>query len=308
MERRIAQAQRVSEIEEVSVENRPARRPPTNKTGQRTNPTSHRPENRTMKPLHLALSASLLLAAMAGAAVAAEPTAKPAKPPAARAAASVDPAALQALQRMSAYLRTLTQFEITTTNAVELVLNSGQKIENDRVTTYKVKTPDKFVIETTSDQRVRQYVYDGKQLTVSSPLLGVYATVPAPPTIIQTLNAAADKYGVVLPLADLFSWSDPNGKRFSDLKSGVYVGTATLDGVKTDQYAFQEAKIDWQIWIAQGDKPLPLKVVIIGLEDPAHPAFSSRLNWNTNPSLAADTFEFHPAKDAMAIKFASSSK
>jgi hypothetical protein len=259
-----------------------------------------------MRLLHLTLSASLALAS-AGAAVAAEPTAKPAKPHAA-AAVTVDPAAVEALRRMSAYLRTLTQFEITATNAMELVLDNGQRIENDRVTTYKVKSPDRFRIETTSDQRVREYVYDGKQLTVSSPLLGVYATVPAPATITQTLDAAAEKYGVVLPLTDLFRWNDPSSLRPQDLKSAVHVGTATLDGVKTDQYAFRENKIDWQIWIAQGDKPLPLKVVIVGLEDPAHPEFRSRLSWNTNAALAADTFEFRPAKDAMAIKFASSSK
>jgi hypothetical protein len=261
-----------------------------------------------MRLLHLTLSASLALGSVS--AVAAEPAAAPAKHKAAPAAAatSVDPAAVAALNRMSAYLRTLTQFEITANNAVELVLDNGQKIENDRVVTYKAKFPDRFFIEQASDQRVRQYIYDGKQLTVSAPELGVYSTVPAPPTIVQTVNAAEEKYGVDVPLADLFRWGAAGGDTPRELKSGVHVGTATLDGVKTDQYAFRGPKVDWQIWIAQGDKPLPVKVVVIGLEDPAHPAFISRLTWNTSPSWSADTFVFKPAKDAMAIKFASNSQ
>ncbi len=263
-----------------------------------------------MKPLHLTLSACLVLASVSGAAAAPATPVAPGRHHAAApsAAEAVDPAALAALQHMSAYLHTLTRFEVTGTNAVDLVLESGQKIENDRVTTYKVQMPDRFFIETASDQRVRQYVYDGKQIAVVSPVLGVYATFPAPPTIALALDAAAERYGVVLPLEDLFHWSDPKTERSKDLKAGVHVGTATLDGVKTDQYAFREGAIDWQIWIAQGDRPLPLKVVIVARGDPARPAFSSRLNWNTSPTWAADTFTFQPPKDAMAIKFASSSK
>jgi hypothetical protein len=257
-----------------------------------------------MKPLYVALGASLVLAT---ASTAAEPAAKHHAAPAA-AATSVDPVAVQALDRMSAYLRTLKAFEITADNSVELVLDNGQKIENDRVVTYKVRTPDRFFIETASDQRVRQYYYDGKQVTVSSPELRVYASVPAPPTIIQTVDAIGDKYGVELPLADLFRWGSANGGAHPNLKSGVHVGTATLNGVKTDQYAFRGDKVDWQIWIAQGDKPLPVKVVVVGLDDPAHPSFTSRLTWNTNASLADNAFAFTPSKDAMAIKFASNSK
>jgi hypothetical protein len=256
-----------------------------------------------MKPIFLVLGASLVLAA-ASPSVAAAPAKSSAEAP----KSAIDPAAVQALDRMSAYLRTLVNFEITADNSMELVLDSGQKIENDHVATYKVRRPDGFVIETASDQRVRQYVYNGKQLTVASPELGVYATVPAPPTIMQTLDAAAEKYGVVVPLEDLFLWGDKNNPRPRDTKSAVHVGTATIDGVKTDQYAFRGPKADWQIWIAQGAKPVPVKIVIIGLEDSAHPAFISRLKWKTDVTLDSSVFEFKPTKDAMAIKFASDSK
>jgi hypothetical protein len=254
-----------------------------------------------MKPIFLALGASLVLAS-AGPVAAAQPAKRTAEAP----KSAIDPAALQAMDRMSAYLRTLVNFEITADNSVERVLENGQKIENDQVATYKVRRPDGFFVETSSDQRVRQFIYNGKQLTVSSPMLGVYGTVPAPPTIMQTLDAAAQKYGVTIPLEELFVWSDASNQRSKELKSAVHVGTATLDGVKTDQYAFRSPRADWQIWIAQGAKPVPLKVVIIGLEDPAHPAFISRLKWNTDATL--DSSVFKPPKDAIAIKFATNSK
>src|SRR4051794_34558565 len=109
-------------------------------------------ERCTMKPLHIALSASLLLAAGSPAAAA-----EPAKHHAEAPKSAIDPVAMQAMDRMSAYLRTLVNFEITADNSMELVLDNGQKIENDHVATYKVRRPDGFVIDTISDQRVRQF-------------------------------------------------------------------------------------------------------------------------------------------------------
>ena len=260
-----------------------------------------------MKPFQLAVCAGVALALSSTALQAAAPAHARRAAPAER-ARDVDPEAVQALQRMSAYLGALTEFQIKATTGIELVMDDGQKVELDAVTTYKVHRPDGFLIETSSDQRVRQFYYNGKQFTVVAPELGYYATVAAPPTIRQTLDLAADKYHIALPLEDLFRWSDPHNGRPTDLISGFKVGPATLDGVETDQYAFREGDVDWQIWIARGDQPEPLKVVIIDRLDPAHPYYVARLNWNTAPSLAADTFTYTPAADAKAIRIAATGK
>ena len=121
-----------------------------------------------------------------------------------------------------------------------------------------------------------------------------------PPTIRQTLAAASDKYGIDLPLQDLFHWSEPGSK--PALQSAMAVGDAVVDGVDTQQYAFRQGDYDWQIWIQKGDRPLPRKLVIVDRTDEARPAYSTKLNWNVQPALAADAFTFRPDKDAKAIK------
>jgi hypothetical protein len=259
-----------------------------------------------MRPLHQALSIGLAVALSAGTSLTTLAATKTTHHHAV--AAAVDPDALQALQRMSAYLGTLPAFEIKVTTATELVMDDDQKIEEDGVNTYKVHRPDGFMIETASDDRLRQFFYNGKVLTIFAPKLGYYVSVPAPPTIRQTLDLASEKYDVDLPLADLFRWSDPNSDRPHDLQSGFHVGTATLDGVETDQYAFREGDIDWQIWIAQGPQPVPLKVVMIDRTDASHPYTSARLDWNTSPTLAAADFTYTPGADAKAITIAQSGK
>ena len=209
---------------------------------------------------------------------------------------------------MSAYLSTLTSFEAKAETSLDLVDDNDQTLQLDGVTRYKVRAPDGFVIEVVSDRQSRQFIYDGKQLTVNSPNLGFYATVPAPPTIRKTLEAAYDKYGIQLPLEDLFRWADPANKRSEDLTSGFVVGTATIDGAETTQYAFREGGTDWQIWIQKGDRPLPRKLVITNRLDPARPTYSARISWNPNVPLADADFAFKPGKDAKAIQLSTQSK
>jgi hypothetical protein len=79
------------------------------------------------------------------------------------------------------------------------------------------------------------------------------------------------------------------------------VGPAKIASQDTMQYAFRQPGIDWQIWIATGDKPLPLKVVIVASTDPAHPQFEADLTWDTAATFAADTFAFVPPESAKLI-------
>jgi hypothetical protein len=218
------------------------------------------------------------------------------------AASDVEPEALQALQRMGDYLGTLNAFEIKAVTSLDLVTADGQRIQIDGTANYKVRRPAGFVISVDSDVKKRTFFYDGKAFTVFAPELHYYATAPAPSTNMQTLDKLEDKFGISLPVEDLFRWSDPSLKRSDELKSGFPVGTATIDGVKTDQYAFREGDIDWQIWIQHDGQPLPRKLVIIDRTDPANPTYTTLLTWNVTPTLTTDDFTFRPGKDDKLIR------
>lgn len=266
-----------------------------------------------MKSRRLAASLSfaasvLALSASAAWAAGAAPAAKPA--PAAAQARAVNPAvdkgALEALSRMSAYLRTLQAFQVTGQTVREVVDDSDQKLQLLGSTTYKVKRPDGFNIEIAEDRKVRQVFYDGKTLTLFSPRMGYYASVAAPPTIAGVLKLAADKYDITVPLEDLFVWGTDADWR-GDLTYGYVVGYSRVAGQDADQYAFRQKGVDWQIWIARGDKPLPLRVAITGTDDPAKPQFESNLVWDTAPQFAANTFAFSPPAGATPIVIRSAS-
>ena len=251
-----------------------------------------------MNVLRLAVAVSLGL----GLAVATGPSAQPQPAVPATAARSVDPAAVKALSDMSAYLQSLSTFELTTATSLDLVANDDQKVQLDGVAHYKVRKPDAFVIDVVSDDWTRQYLYSGGEFTLYAPRQGYYSSWPAPRTIQAAVADIENRFGISLPLDDLFRWSGPDGSRADSLETAFLVGTATIDGVATNHYAFREGKIDWQIWIQQGEQPLPRKLAIVDRRDPAAPAYVARLTWTLNPPLTDEDFAFRPAKDAKRIR------
>ena len=212
--------------------------------------------------------------------------------------------AVEALKDMSNYLKTASTLDITTAGSLDVVTNNGQRIQLDGTTHYKVRKPG-FVIDYNSDIKSRRFIYDGKTFTVYSPKLGYYASVPAPGTNKEVLDTIYNKFGISLPLEDLFRWGDgSNEDRIKALESAYKVGTATIDGFETDHYAFREPDVDWEVWIQQGDQPLPRKLVIIDRNDPARPTFISRMSWKVNPTFTDADFTFVPDANAKKIQLA----
>ncbi len=216
----------------------------------------------------------------------------------------VEDTAVDAIKDMSNYLMSATTLAITSQSSLDVVTNDGQRIQLDGTTTYKARKPG-FVIDYVSNIKSRRFIYDGKTFTVYSPKLGFYAQAPAPATNKEVLDAIYEKYGISLPLVDLFRWGDgTNADRIQALKSAYEVGTATIDGVDTDHFAFREEDVDWEVWIQKGDQPLPRKLVIVDRTDPARPTFTARLSWQINPTFTDADFTFVPDANAKKIQLA----
>ena len=216
---------------------------------------------------------------------------------------TVNPAAVEALKKMSQYLMSLNTLQINSEASIDMVTADGQRIQFDGTSEYKVKRPG-FLIHFVSDAKSRDFYYDGRQFTMYSPNLGYYATVDAPPTNREVLDKIYDKYGIRLPLEDLFRWNDLGSDRAKNFKSAMVLGPVTFDGVKTTHYAFREADVDWEIWIQDGDKPLPRKLAIVDRTDAAHPTYTTRLSWTVNPTFNDSDFTFTPGADAKKIQLA----
>jgi len=209
----------------------------------------------------------------------------------AKADTAIDPDAIAALSKMGNYLRTLNAFQVKATITTEDVLDDGEKVQRMGTTNLLAARPNRLFVEVANDKQPRNFYYDGKSFTLFAPVLKYYATVDAPPTIGELANRLEDKYNVEIPFVDLFRWGTPE----ADLKAitdATDLGPSVVDGTTCEQYAFRQKGLDWQVWIQQGEYPLPMKLVLTTLTDDARPQHTSVYSWNLAPSFNDAAFAF----------------
>jgi hypothetical protein len=215
---------------------------------------------------------------------------------------AVEPAAIEALEAMSAYLRTLETFSIKAESSADAVLDDGQKVQFDRDLTIDYAKGEGLKVDAVSPLRHLTYFYDYKHLTLFSPDLRYYASTEAQPTIAKTLDEVSARYGIEMPLADLFYWGTER-LPVDAITSAQAIGPGRVHGDACRHYAYRQADVDFQLCIAEGDHPLPLKLVITTTELPEQPQYEARMTWDLKPQLAAGEFTFTPPENALPITF-----
>ncbi|HEX7857121.1 MAG TPA: DUF2092 domain-containing protein [Sphingobium sp.] len=219
----------------------------------------------------------------------------------------IDPMAIQALRGMGAYLKTLQNFQIDSKATIETnVEDSDIKITVGMNNVYQVERPNKFHVSLRSDRQMRDYYYDGKKFTVSIPRQHFFAVADAPPTIAEVVDDMYNQYGITLPLSDLFVWAY-DGAPTDGLLSALRIGYAKIGNIDTDQFAYRGEQLDFQIWIARGPRPLPVKMVITSRDPETRPSYSADLTWNTAAKFTPATFAFKPDAKTSQIQMAKAS-
>jgi len=215
----------------------------------------------------------------------------------------VDPAATQILKRMTDYLDSLKQFSVHTQNTVEDLLDSGQRIDTDVSANVTVSRPNKLRAERQGELIDQAFYYDGKTLTLYNPSDSVYGTEPAPATIEEMLHYASDSLGLIIPAADLV-YRNAYPALMQGVTSAVVVGKAVINGVTCEHLAFSRPDVDFQVWVADGARPLPCKYVVTDRGTPALISVSTVMSdWDLAPVAADASFTFVPSEGDMAITF-----
>lgn len=214
-----------------------------------------------------------------------------------------DPDALNALERMGEYLRTLKTFQLKADVVTEDVRTDGQKVQIIRAVDLVARRPNRLFAEIENDRQRRLFFYDGSHFTLFAPRPNFYATIDAPPTIEKLADVLEDRFELELPLVDLFRWGTPEGD-VSAITSAVDLGPSAINGVTCEQFAFRQEGMDWQLWIQRGEQPLPCRVVITTTTDDARPQHTATYSWNLAPSYDDSLFVFSAPSDAKPIPLA----
>jgi hypothetical protein len=216
---------------------------------------------------------------------------------------SVDPAAVKILKRTMDYLDSLQQFSVDTQNTVEDVLESGQKVQFDISAKVVVKRPNKLRVQRGGDIISQSWYYDGKLLTLYNPSDKYYATASAPGTIEKALDFARESLGIYAPASDLI-YKDAFPLLMQNVTAAIVVGKAVIGGVTCDHVVFSRPDVDFQVWVADTGKPLPLKYVVVDTGVPEQvETISVMSNWNLAPKTTDAMFTFVPPQGAKKTEF-----
>lgn len=216
-------------------------------------------------------------------------------------APDIDPVAMRHLARMCDFLKGLNSFSFRAEVNVDEVFHGGLTLQTSRTENVSVRRPDRARADTVQDAGARTVLYDGAAFTTYNAAQNLYSVIPVPSGLDAALRAVSEKYGFTAPLAELIL-SDPCPAMTANVLSGFYVGLRMVQGVPCHHLAFSQKDVDWQIWIADGDKPLPRKLVIVDKTLAGAPNYEALFeDWKLNPRLKDSLFAFTPPKNAAKI-------
>jgi hypothetical protein len=216
----------------------------------------------------------------------------------------IDGKALGIFNRMATYLSTAPALSVVVDSGYDAIQRNGMKIEFGETRTITLRRPDRLRIDTdTRDGNQRGFRFDGKTIGVFDTDQKVYATVDKPGSLDAALNYFIDQLGMPIPLSELFASNLPKFTR--NVVALYYVERATIAGVPTDHLAGGTRNVDFQVWIAQGDQPLPQRLILTYKRaDGAPQRWAQFRSWNLAPSTPDSAFAFTPPKGAEKIPFA----
>ena len=150
------------------------------------------------------------------------------------------------------------------------ILVSGHKVQYSGAIDIALRRPDRLYVSYGDDFASREVWFDGAQFVLQDHTARVHGQLPAEGTVDATLDALAEQYGVVMPLAGLLG-DDVQQLIDENLQYGLYIGLSDVEGDPAHHLLLSSDSADWQIWIHAGEPPLPLKIVVTDTTEPGEP-------------------------------------
>ncbi|MCI0473074.1 MAG: DUF2092 domain-containing protein, partial [Ignavibacteria bacterium] len=149
-----------------------------------------------------------------------------------------------------------------------------------------LKGPDKLMVEKKGDKGHVKVQYNGKTFSYYSFDKNHYSTIPAPETIIETIDSISDAYGVEFPAADVF-YPDFVEELLDISNSMIFLGPTMIGRIECYHIAGVTDNFTYQFWImTEKDSFLPMKMMIIYTNQPEKPRYDALYyEWKLNPEL-----------------------
>jgi hypothetical protein len=217
----------------------------------------------------------------------------------------VEPRVQELVRQMSDRLARVTALAVVAEEVYDEVPADGPRQQLTSVRRVAMRRPDRLVGDASGDAVNRSFWYDGRTFSALDRAQNVWASGQVPPTIDAALDWVFDQTGTVIPLAD-FLYANVYDRLMDKVQRGVYLGIHEAAGVPCHHLSFEQATIDWQIWIDAGADPLPRKLVISYKTEDEVPQYSVTIRrWNLEAKVPEALFTFAPPEGATRVEVTS---
>ncbi len=215
----------------------------------------------------------------------------------------IDQHALDRLKQMSEKLASTKTFTFHANSFIEVQAVTGQFLTFFTDSDVALQRPNKLRVNVSGDVPDFQLYFDGAKLTAFDPQKNLHSVSDPLDTIDKMLDFVMTKAHINFPSAD-FMYSNPYAVMTKNLTHAIVVGPSMVNGVPCEHFAYMEPGINWEIWIENGKRALPLRLSMTYKQVPNFPRFMVEYkDWNLNPKLSADIFVFKAPANAKQIEF-----
>jgi hypothetical protein len=251
-----------------------------------------------IRPLCIVVSALAVFLAIGGVSASAENKTPAATP------GQQEPDAMKILTKMADFIAKAPSYGVTIRSGYDAIQPDGQRIEFGEKRRVLIQQPDRLRVDVERSDGDKGFVlFDGKEITAFKADDNVYASVGKPGSVNDAVIYMVRDLQMIMPLARMFLTTFPEDLK-KKITSVAYVEENNLFDVPTDHLAARSSDVDLQIWISQGNPPLPRRVILTYKNAPGQPQFWADFSdWDLSPKVAADSFSFKPPTGSEKITF-----
>jgi hypothetical protein len=215
-----------------------------------------------------------------------------------------DANAIEVLKSMSAYTASLDRFMIGGVTLTDARLGEGLMVSNSVEVKALVDRPGSLRIVGFDGVEKKELYFHNGTLTVFNSARNFYAQASVPEDIDAAMEFALEELEVEAPFLDLIH-RDPTHLLSQSEETILYLtDKARIAGVDCHHIAIRGPESDVQLWVEEGDRPLPRKIIITSKWEGGSPRYIANLAWETEPEFKEVTFEFRAPEGAENIGFA----
>jgi hypothetical protein len=197
---------------------------------------------------------------------------------------------------MSRYLASAKTLTFSARTLYDVVDKSGIKLLNVVDQHFSVERPNHLYVRSVREDNMRrQFWFDGEKFSLLDTVKNRYDSVTLKEAIVldKLFDVLRDRYNLGFPVVDLL-YSKPYSSNSGHILSVAYIGKRVINGVSTHHISIESDIADWQIWVKDGDMPVPLRLAVSYVTHAEKPGYITVLSdWQLNAGLNKDRFTFN---------------